>query len=80
MEKVINSYESIFIVDLVNGEEAAKATADKFVPASRKTPSWSRKLSGVSADSLIRSTTSPKVTTWSLLSRQMRCSPLSLSV
>ncbi len=31
MEKVINSYESIFIVDLVNGEEAAKATADKFV-------------------------------------------------
>lgn len=31
MEKVINSYESIFVVDLVNGEEAAKATADKFV-------------------------------------------------
>lgn len=31
MEKVINSYESMFIVDLVNGEEAAKATADKFV-------------------------------------------------
>lgn len=31
MEKVINSYESIFIVDLVNGEEAAKATADKFI-------------------------------------------------
>ena len=31
MEKVINSYESLFIVDLVNGEEAAKATADKFL-------------------------------------------------
>ena len=30
MEKVLNSYESLFIVDLSNGEEAAKATVSKF--------------------------------------------------
>ncbi len=30
MENVINSYETLFVVDLSNGEEAAKATADKF--------------------------------------------------
>ena len=30
MEKVLNSYESLFIVDLSNGEEAAKATVAKF--------------------------------------------------
>ena len=30
MEKVLNSYESLFIVDLSNGEEAAKATVTKF--------------------------------------------------
>lgn len=30
MEKVLNSYESLFIVDLTNGEEAAKATVTKF--------------------------------------------------
>ena len=30
MEKVLNSYESLFIVDLTNGEEAAKATVNKF--------------------------------------------------
>ena len=30
MEKAFNSYESLFIVDLSNGEEAAKATVDKF--------------------------------------------------
>ena len=30
MEKVINSYETMFIVDLSNGEEAAKATVSKF--------------------------------------------------
>ena len=30
MEKVLNSYESLFIVDLSNGEEAAKATVNKF--------------------------------------------------
>ena len=30
MEKVMNSYESLFIVDLSNGEEAAKATVNKF--------------------------------------------------
>ena len=30
MEKVINSYEGIFIVRLANGEEAAKATVSKF--------------------------------------------------
>ena len=31
MEKVINSYEGMFIVSLANGEEAAKATVNKFV-------------------------------------------------
>ena len=30
MEKVINSYEGMFIVSLANGEEAAKATVAKF--------------------------------------------------
>lgn len=30
MEKAFNSYESLFIVDLTNGEEAAKATVAKF--------------------------------------------------
>ena len=30
MEKVINSYEGMFIVSLANGEEAAKATVNKF--------------------------------------------------
>ena len=30
MEKVINSYETLFIVDVSNGEEAAKATVAKF--------------------------------------------------
>ena len=30
MEKVMNSYEGLFIVDLSNGEEAAKETVAKF--------------------------------------------------
>lgn len=30
MEKVNNSYEGMFIVSLANGEEAAKATVNKF--------------------------------------------------
>jgi small subunit ribosomal protein S6 len=30
MEKIINSYESMLIVSLTNGEEAAKATVGKF--------------------------------------------------
>ena len=30
MEKVINSYETLFIVDVENGEEAAKASVAKF--------------------------------------------------
>jgi small subunit ribosomal protein S6 len=30
MEKVINSYESLFIVDLSNGDDAVKATVNKF--------------------------------------------------
>ena len=30
MEKVNNSYESMFVVSLANGEEAAKATVNKF--------------------------------------------------
>lgn len=30
MENVINSYETLFIADVSNGEEAAKATAEKF--------------------------------------------------
>ena len=30
MENVINSYETLFIADISNGEEAAKATAEKF--------------------------------------------------
>ncbi len=30
MEKVINSYETMFIVDVTAGEEAAKAVAQKF--------------------------------------------------
>lgn len=30
MEKVINSYETLFIVDVTGGEEAAKATVSKF--------------------------------------------------
>ena len=30
MEKIINSYECMFIVSLANGEEAAKATVNKF--------------------------------------------------
>ena len=30
MEKVINSYETLFIVDVTNGEEAAKASVTKF--------------------------------------------------
>ena len=30
MEKVINSYEGMFIVSLANGEEATKATVSKF--------------------------------------------------
>ena len=30
MEKVINSYETMFIVDVAAGEEAAKASAQKF--------------------------------------------------
>ena len=30
MEKVINTYESLFIVSLANGEEAAKETVNKF--------------------------------------------------
>ena len=31
MEKVINSYESLFIVDVTVGEEATEATVNKFV-------------------------------------------------
>ncbi|MBE6599955.1 MAG: 30S ribosomal protein S6 [Ruminococcaceae bacterium] len=30
MEKVINSYETMFIVDLSNGDDAVKATVNKF--------------------------------------------------
>lgn len=30
MEKVLNSYESLFIVDVTNGEEATNATVNKF--------------------------------------------------
>ncbi len=30
MEKVINSYEGMFIVSLANGEDAARVTVDKF--------------------------------------------------
>ena len=30
MEKIINSYETLFIVDVSNGDEAAKATVAKF--------------------------------------------------
>ena len=30
MEKVINSYEGMFIVSLANGDDAARATLDKF--------------------------------------------------
>ena len=30
MEKVINTYENLFIVSLANGEEAAKQTVNKF--------------------------------------------------
>ena len=30
MEKIINSYETLFITDLSNGEEATKATVEKF--------------------------------------------------
>ena len=30
MEKVTNSYECLFVADLTNGEEAAKATVNKF--------------------------------------------------
>ena len=30
MEKLSNSYESLFVVDVANGEEATKATVDKF--------------------------------------------------
>lgn len=30
MEKVINSYENLFIVSLANGEDAAKETVNKF--------------------------------------------------
>lgn len=30
MENVINSYETLFVADLSNGEDAAKATAEKF--------------------------------------------------
>ena len=31
MEKVINSYESLFIVDVTVGEEATEATVNKFL-------------------------------------------------
>ncbi len=31
MEKVINSYECLFIADVTNGEEATNATVNKFV-------------------------------------------------
>ena len=31
MEKVINSYEGLFIVDVTNGEEATDATVNKFL-------------------------------------------------
>ena len=30
MEKILNSYETLFVVDCSNGEEAAKATVEKF--------------------------------------------------
>lgn len=30
MENIVNSYETLFITDISNGEEAAKATVDKF--------------------------------------------------
>ena len=30
MEKIINSYETLFITDVSNGEEATKATVEKF--------------------------------------------------
>ena len=30
MENIINSYETLFITDLSNGEEATKATVEKF--------------------------------------------------
>lgn len=30
MENIVNSYETLFITDLSNGEEATKATVDKF--------------------------------------------------
>ena len=30
MENIINSYETLFITDLSNGEEATKATVNKF--------------------------------------------------
>ncbi|MBR2431915.1 MAG: 30S ribosomal protein S6, partial [Clostridia bacterium] len=31
MEKVINSYESLFIVDVTKGDEVTEATVNKFV-------------------------------------------------
>ena len=30
MEKILNSYETLFVVSCANGEEAAKATVEKF--------------------------------------------------
>ena len=30
MEKVLNSYETLFVVDCANGEDAVKATVEKF--------------------------------------------------
>ena len=30
MEKILNSYETLFVVDCANGEDAVKATVEKF--------------------------------------------------
>ena len=55
MEKVINSYETLFIADVTGGEEATKATVAKFTDIIAK--------NGASAVLHTPSTICPKATT-----------------
>jgi small subunit ribosomal protein S6 len=62
MDKVINSYETLFIVNCENGEEAVKATVDKFTGLVAENGTVESVNEWGNADSLTRSTIFPKAT------------------
>ena len=65
MEKVINSYETLFVVDCALGEEGVKAIVDKFTTLIGETEPLIVLMNGANADLHILSTTKTMVTMFS---------------